>query len=168
MTDRLDQIKHDRGKVYGDPLWNHLGISYGWAPLLAPCWRMIRDYVPIPPHVAAMMLTVLKCNRTRLVFHEDNYCDMANYAGFAGSWQKMFDEGSLPMQRIWDGMSLSESQDESASPLRALYDRGVSLHYDARERKWTYGKHDADGSFSDWSNGLEFDSLEDLAREVCA
>lgn len=87
MTD-LDAIKAERRKVYGDPLENHRGIAQAWAGLLQPHWEKIRDGVPVPPHVVALLMAALKMNRCRIVFHQDNYDDLLNYLEFAEEWQR--------------------------------------------------------------------------------
>ena len=87
MSD-LDAIILERGKVYGDARENWEGIAQMWAPIMAPWWERIRRREPVPPHVAVLMMTLVKISRTRLVYHPDNYPDAANYLRFAEEWQK--------------------------------------------------------------------------------
>ena len=141
MSDNLEVIRRERGSVYGDPLWNHFGIGQAWVGLLAPCWRMIRDYVPLPPHVISLQLTAMKVNRTRLVYHKDNYDDLANYAGFANDWQARFDAGTLPMQIVWANHRLCESRSEAdtvapPSPDVMLEKYGVRIEYEPTSGEW--------------------------------
>lgn len=91
-ADRLTEIKQERGKVYGEPKFNHKLIAGHWAGLLAPWWERISKGEPLPPHVVANMMDALKLNRKRLVFHRDNYDDSAVYAGFAREWQEEYDK----------------------------------------------------------------------------
>lgn len=86
----FDSVRGSRGAVYGDPYYNHAGIACQWAPLLKEWAQDIHEGCPLPPHVVALLLTSLKVNRCRLpgVFHEDNYTDMAIYAGMARDWQR--------------------------------------------------------------------------------
>ena len=85
---RLEAIKSDRQQVYGDPLENHEGIAKIWAPLLQPHWMDIRDGIPVPAHVVALLMVGLKLDRMRLVFSQDNYDDLRNYLSFAEEWQR--------------------------------------------------------------------------------
>jgi hypothetical protein len=91
----LDNIKAERQKVYGDPKKNHEGIAQMWASILEPHWERIRDQKPLPPHVVAMMMALLKISRMRLKFHADNYDDAAVYLlQFAHDWQEELDGGA--------------------------------------------------------------------------
>jgi hypothetical protein len=82
------EIISERGKVYGDPKENHDGIAMQWAPMLQPHWEAIRDMKPLPAHVVALLMVLVKVNRMRLVYHEDNFSDAANYLDFAEGWQR--------------------------------------------------------------------------------
>lgn len=88
MTHDIDAIRAERQKVYGDPKENHRGIAMMWACLLQPHAESIARLEPIPEHVVALMMTCLKVNRCRRVYHEDNYADAYSYLGFAEDWQK--------------------------------------------------------------------------------
>jgi hypothetical protein len=92
MLDKLNElnegVRADRGTVYGDPLENHRGIAQMWASILQPHWETIKRGDPVPPHVVALLLCLLKINRMRLRYHEDNYIDECIYLGFAYEWQK--------------------------------------------------------------------------------
>lgn len=85
--DHLAAIRAERGKVYGEPRANHQGIAMMWAPMLEPHWQAIKDQKPLPEHVVALLMALLKIDRMRLTFHADNYDDCANYLGFARQWQ---------------------------------------------------------------------------------
>lgn len=87
-VDTLMQILAERGKVYGEPKQNHEGIAMMWAPMLEPHWQDIRDQKPLPPHVVALLMVLLKVDRMRITWHQDNYDDARNYLGFAEKWQK--------------------------------------------------------------------------------
>lgn len=87
----LDKIKAQRQRVYGDPRKNHRGISMMWACMLEPHWKGIKRMEPLPEHVVAAMMALLKLNRTRLRFHRDNYLDLFNYAKMAHDFQRRHD-----------------------------------------------------------------------------
>ena len=89
--DRIDEIKAERQKVYGDPRENHKGIAQMWACLLQPHAEAIAKMEPLPEHTVAMMMAALKLNRMRRVFHQDNYDDLTAYISFAREWQKDHD-----------------------------------------------------------------------------
>lgn len=86
-VDPLEAIKHDRRKVYGEPRENHKGIAQMWAPMLQPWAPQIARGEPIPEHVVALLMALLKIDRMRLVYHKDNYDDCKNYLDFAEDWQ---------------------------------------------------------------------------------
>jgi hypothetical protein len=88
MSD-LEQIKAERGKVYGDPKRNHEGIAQMWASIFQPHAETIAQGKPLPGHVIALCMVLLKVNRMRLRYHQDNYDDLRNYLDFA---QEMQDE----------------------------------------------------------------------------
>jgi hypothetical protein len=90
----VEQVKHERQKIYGPPKENHEGIAQGWAPLLQPWWREIKMGRPVPPHVAALLMIVVKTNRCRRVPHPDNYVDIRAYLDFVEEWQK---DAPLPL-----------------------------------------------------------------------
>lgn len=91
LTAEEAAVSVERRKVYGDPEQNHRGIAMSWAGLLQPWAAMIAGLRPIPPHVVALMMSALKNNRKRVVFHEDNYIDAKVYDAFAQKWQKEYD-----------------------------------------------------------------------------
>ena len=98
--DHLDKIKAERQKVYGDPRKNHEGIAQMWASILEPHWERIRDQKPLPPHVVAMMMALLKINRMRLKFHADNYDDAAVYLlQFSRDWQEQEDAALAELEK---------------------------------------------------------------------
>lgn len=84
---KLTAIKDSRQQVYGPPRENHEGIAQMWASILQPWAPVIARCDPLPPHIIALLMTLLKINRMRLVFHEDNYDDASIYLSFARSWQ---------------------------------------------------------------------------------
>lgn len=94
-----ESIIEQRGKIYGDPKENHDGIAMQWAPMLQPHWEAIRDMKPLPAHVVALLMVLVKVNRMRLVFHEDNFSDAINYMDFARQWQP---ETTLPAYTVSD------------------------------------------------------------------
>lgn len=87
-SERSTELVDDRGKKYGDAVENWMGITMHWAPILKPWWRRIREMRPVPPHVAALMMSLLKINRLRETFGEDTYDDLHVYAEFAEEWQR--------------------------------------------------------------------------------
>lgn len=85
----LDAIKRDRQAIYGDPRENHRGIAQMIASLLQPWWRRIKAMEPLPEHLIALIMSQVKQNRKRRVFHDDNYDDDAVYnLQFARAWQR--------------------------------------------------------------------------------
>jgi len=76
ITKAADIVDGDRAKSYGDKTENHKNIADFWAAYLG---------VPITAHQAAMMMLLLKIARTKTGSDtEDNYVDIAGYAGVAG------------------------------------------------------------------------------------
>jgi hypothetical protein len=84
----VEQVKHDRQTIYGDPRENHTGIAQAWAGILQPWHEEIRRGDALPPHVVALLMVLLKANRMRRVFHKDNYVDARAYMDFAQEWQQ--------------------------------------------------------------------------------
>jgi len=69
-------VSGDREASYGDKTQNHKNIADLWSAYLG---------VPISPGQAAIMMLLLKVARTKTGSGtEDNYIDMAGYAGVAG------------------------------------------------------------------------------------
>lgn len=98
-------LRKDRGRVYGPPKENHIGIAQIWASLLQPHWKRIRRTIPVPPHVVAQLMMGLKLNRMRLTHHKDNYDDLAVYARFAEEWQAEWErdrEADLTAEQVQD------------------------------------------------------------------
>ena len=104
LTPEQETIKKDRRKIYGEPLENHQGIAQMWAPLLQPHAEAIAAGRPIPAWPVALLMVALKLDRMRLVYHEDNYADIAVYLSFAREWQKS--SGDLAVSEI--GKKLDE------------------------------------------------------------
>lgn len=92
----IEAIKRERQKVYGDPRENHRGIAQAWAGLLQPHAERIKRGDPIPEWCVALMMAALKLNRMRRVYKQDNYDDLAAYAGFAEEWQRQ--DGLQPLR----------------------------------------------------------------------
>ena len=86
-------IMVERQKMYGDPKKNHHNIAQMIAPILQPHADKIVCGEPIPEWAVALVLCQLKMSRMRLVFHDDNFVDLTNYASFARAWQRE-DEGA--------------------------------------------------------------------------
>lgn len=84
----MSEIIKERGKVYGDPTENHKGIAAMWSPMLQPWAAEIARGEPLPPHVVMLLMALVKVNRMRRVYHEDNYVDAVNYLQFAKDEQK--------------------------------------------------------------------------------
>jgi hypothetical protein len=87
-TPTVEAVKHERQKVYGDPLENHRGIAQAWAGILQPWHEEIRRGEPVPPHVVALLMAAMKMNRMRRVYHADNFTDLRAYLDFAQQWQE--------------------------------------------------------------------------------
>lgn len=84
----LNALKADRQEVYGPPDINHDGIAMQWAPMLQPWSDHIAQMKPLPRHVVALMFTLLKVNRMRITFKQDNFDDARVYMQFAEEWQE--------------------------------------------------------------------------------
>ena len=84
---QLDQIHRERGAIYGDVVENHKGIAMMFAPILQVHWEKIRDMVPLPPWAITLLIKLIKCNRARLVAHEDNFVDDLLYGAFTYEMQ---------------------------------------------------------------------------------
>lgn len=82
-----EEIRAERGKVYGEPLENHRGIAQMWASVLQPHADKIARGEPVPAWTVALCFALLKINRCRRVFHADNYQDGRIYLGFAEEFQ---------------------------------------------------------------------------------
>lgn len=86
------EVSAERRKVYGDPWVNHLGIAMGWAGLLQPWVLRMARMDPLPPHVVAGMMALVKLNRTRQKFHGDNFIDANVYMAFQQVFQRKWEE----------------------------------------------------------------------------
>lgn len=84
----LDELRKSRQSVYGDPQLNHRGIAMQWAPMLQPWAEDIAQMKPLPEHVIALLMTLLKVNRMRITFKQDNFDDARVYMQFAEEWQE--------------------------------------------------------------------------------
>jgi hypothetical protein len=111
LTPEQEAIKTDRRKIYGEPLENHQGIAQMWAPLLQPHAEAIAAGRPIPAWAVALLMAALKLDRMRLIYHEDNYADIAVYLSFAKEWQK---NTVLDVCATVAGMSIMKKMSESA------------------------------------------------------
>lgn len=69
-------VSGDREKTHGPKLQNHMNIAALWSAYLG------RE---VTPHDVAMLMILLKVARTKAgSFNEDDYIDIAGYAGVAG------------------------------------------------------------------------------------
>ena len=93
-------IMVERQKVYGEPKKNHHNIAQMIAPILQPHVNKIAKGEPIPEWAVALVFCQLKMSRMRWVFHDDNFIDLSNYAGFARAWQKEDEQAQKGMQII--------------------------------------------------------------------
>lgn len=79
----------DRAKTHGDKRYNHIAIARLWNAYLANA-GVIRDESGRSPYLSAtdvaLMMALLKIARTQSggTHHDDNYLDLAGYAGVAG------------------------------------------------------------------------------------
>lgn len=83
----VDEVVHERSKVYGDPYQSHKNIGLSWTALIQQHYGMDLDR-PIPPALVAQMMVVFKMQRSAVVFKADNYIDAMAYAGFAEDFQQ--------------------------------------------------------------------------------
>jgi hypothetical protein len=94
----VEAIKRERQKVYGEPRENHRGIAMQWAPILPAHAEKIARMEPLPEWVVTLMMMLVKANRMRYVYKQDNFDDMAAYAGFTERWQQ---EASTGVCRVY-------------------------------------------------------------------
>lgn len=88
LDERQARIAQTRSRTYGDPRENHQAIAQAWSGLLQPHAHALANMEPLPEHVVALMLAMLKVCRARIRYHEDNYDDACVYLGFAHAWQR--------------------------------------------------------------------------------
>lgn len=88
LTERMDELREERGSVYGDVRDNHEGIAQMWAPILKEQANRIAKGEPLPAWVVTLMMAILKINRMRLKYHQDNFDDLFNYARFTNDLQR--------------------------------------------------------------------------------
>ncbi len=80
LTQAVSLVGGNRAGTHGDKKINHRNIANLWGAYL--------DY-PLSPHDVAVMMVLLKVARTQAGSHnEDDYVDMAGYAGIAGELAK--------------------------------------------------------------------------------
>jgi hypothetical protein len=82
-----DEIKVERGQVYGEPHHSHKNIGLAWTALIQQHYGITLDH-PIPHWLVELMMVQFKTQRAARVFHRDNYDDLANYAEFARHGQE--------------------------------------------------------------------------------
>lgn len=76
----------DRAKTHGDKKFNHDAIARLWNAYLANKWKASRGSIEVSAADVALMMALLKIARTQSggTHHDDNYVDLAGYAGVAG------------------------------------------------------------------------------------
>jgi hypothetical protein len=76
----------DRAKTHGDKKFNHDAIAQLWNAYLFNKWRVPTAEMHLSATDVALMMALLKIARTQSggTHHDDNYLDLAGYAGVAG------------------------------------------------------------------------------------
>jgi len=87
MSEKLEAIKAERGKVYGDPQLSHENVGLGWTGQVQQHYGIRLDH-PLPGWLVCQMMVTFKMQRAARVYHEDNYDDGGNYMDFAHEGQK--------------------------------------------------------------------------------
>jgi hypothetical protein len=85
--DKLEAIKLERGKVYGESELSHENIGLAWTGILQQHYG-IRFPESIPAWLVEHMMVQFKIQRSARVFHQDNFDDAKNYLEFAERDQK--------------------------------------------------------------------------------
>lgn len=85
--DRLDKIRQDREKFYGNPTYNMDTTAAMLTGLLENHFQMKLPHV-IPGHIWALALVAMKLNRAAFALNEDNYDDAINYLRIAAERQR--------------------------------------------------------------------------------
>ena len=72
MSERIEALIKERGKMYGDAIQNFTAIGRGWGAIL--------NTEDIPPHQVALMMDFLKTVRCSInPTHEDSWTDKLGY-----------------------------------------------------------------------------------------
>jgi hypothetical protein len=72
MSERIEALLKERGRMYGDATDNFTAVGRGWGAIL--------DIQDIPPHQVALMMDFLKTIRCSInPTHEDSWQDKAGY-----------------------------------------------------------------------------------------
>ena len=72
MSERIEALLKERGRMYGDATDNFTAVGRGWGAIL--------DIQDIPPHQVALMMDFLKTIRCSInPTHEDSWKDKAGY-----------------------------------------------------------------------------------------
>lgn len=144
----LDKIKAERQVVYGDPRENHRGIAQMWACLLQPHADKIARMEPIPDWAVALMMGALKLNRSRRVYKEDNYDDLAVYVlEFAKQWQMEDESGksaTIPdnpnnEQFVYKSEFLTNGVRKTRAAPLLTWNKSKNTIYSPSLRKWFGG-----------------------------
>jgi hypothetical protein len=73
MSERIEALLKERGRLYGDAIDNFTAVGRGWGAIL--------DIQDIPPHQVALMMDFLKTIRCSInPTHEDSWHDKAGYS----------------------------------------------------------------------------------------
>jgi hypothetical protein len=87
MTNEVEEVIAERGKVYGDPLKSHINIGLAWTALIQQHFDINLNH-PIPASLVAQMMVAFKMQRSAKVFKGDNYLDARAYTNFAEEFQQ--------------------------------------------------------------------------------
>lgn len=84
---KLDAIKAERGRIYGDPKQSHANIGFAWTGQIQQHYGIELPH-PLPSWLVEQMMCSLKLQRAARVYHQDNYDDLGNYSMFANDEQR--------------------------------------------------------------------------------
>jgi hypothetical protein len=81
-----DEIKKERGRIYGEPQLSHENIGLSFTGMIQQHYGLRLPH-PLPGWLIEEMMVVLKMQRAARVYHEDNFDDARNYMDFAEEGQ---------------------------------------------------------------------------------
>lgn len=84
---KIESIKQERQKIYGDPQLSHHNIGLCWTGMIQQHYGIRLEH-PIPDWLVELMMVQFKAQRSARVFHKDNFDDAHAYLDFAEADQK--------------------------------------------------------------------------------
>lgn len=87
MTPQQKKIRKQRGKLYGEPKFNHTNLGLAFTAILQTHYEITLPH-PIPPHIVALMMVAFKATRASRNYQPDSHLDLANYNDFSREFQQ--------------------------------------------------------------------------------